>query len=114
MPGITTRRLSEAEFKATFCNDMVDILGEEDRYEPGWVMDVAPYLESIPDAELSSHPLLEGSPPAAVRRNLEDDYDHVLYPVRQDNTYLVIVVRIREEDVFGHYVLDLRPGHANL
>ncbi|MCP3960417.1 MAG: hypothetical protein GY719_21440 [bacterium] len=110
MSRIQAKRLTEAEFQATVRAGMLDILGKEDQHGPGWVIDVSPYLEAIPDEDLASHPLLEGAPPAAVRRNSEGGYDHVLYPVRQDNTYLVVVVRFREEDVLGHYILDLRPS----
>jgi hypothetical protein len=108
MRDVHTKRLSDSEFKATFRHDMLDITGKEDEHEPRWVPDLTPYLEAIPNEELAQHPLLDGVPPAAVRRNLQDGYDHVLYPVRQDNTYLVVVTRFSEGSIVGHYILDLR------
>ncbi len=101
------RRLSDTEFRSTFRTGMQDILGMEDKIDPGWVIDVEPYLSAIPESELGRHPLLSGVPPSAVRRNWVDGFDHVLFPVQQSDTYLVVVVEFREGRVLGHYVLDL-------
>src|SRR5690349_15792639 len=108
MSRVQTNRLTEQEFLATMRPGMVDILGKEDQEEPGWAIDIEPYLAAIPKSEFIDHPLANLTSPAAVRRNRQDGFDHVLCPVLQNNTYLVVVVRYREGTVLGHYILDLR------
>src|SRR5687767_6230341 len=100
------RLLSETEFKATFTDWMVDINGREDHVSADGVIDIEPYVRA---AESSIVPLelLPDVPPSAVYRTSDDRFDHVLYPCNRSNVYMVVVVALRQDDVYGHYLLDL-------
>src|SRR5687768_15131268 len=103
---MSPRLLSETEFKATFSDRMVDINGREDLVSSEGVIDLEPYLRA---AESSMVPveLLPDVPPSAVYRTSDDRFDHVLYRCNRSNMYMVVVVALRQDDVYGHYLLDL-------
>jgi len=98
---VETKRLTEVAFKATFTAPMQEVTGGE-----GDVVDIWEYVESVPVGDLG-----DAGPPAEevshVWRDAYDRYDHVLFPLRPDHTYLVIVVDLKNRCVHGHHVLDL-------
>jgi hypothetical protein len=100
------RLLSEAEYKATFSGQMVDIKGREDEVHPDGVLNLDPYLQAV-EASIEPLQLLPDSPPAAVYHSLAGGFDHVLYPCNRSNVYLVVVVAPDDDRVHGHFVLDL-------
>lgn len=103
------RRLTEAEFKATFSDQMRDITGREEGVHPDGVLDLAPYLAATDVAPLQ---LLPDQSPAAVYHSPDRGFDHVLYRCDRSNTYLVVVVTESGGKVHGHYVLDLGLEYA--
>jgi hypothetical protein len=106
-----TRLLTEAEFKATFCDPMVDISGREDLVSDG-VIDFGPYLRAA-EPGIAPLELLSDTPPAAVYRSADGRFDHVLYPCNRSNVYLVVVVALRDDRVHGHHVLDLKKEYGS-
>lgn len=107
-----TRLLTDPEFQSTFAHPMRNITGREDSEQPEGVLDLEPYLSSIPAEQFGTAPLLPEAPPSAVYRNDAGGYDHVLYPCRRDNLYLVVVVAFRIHQVFGHAFLDLAAVYS--
>lgn len=105
------RLLTEAEYKATFCDPMVDIKGREDVVDDEGVLDLEPYLLAA-EAGIAPLELLSDAPPAAVYRSADGRFDHVLYPCNRSNVYLVVVVALGDDRVFGHYVLDLEREYG--
>jgi hypothetical protein len=105
-----TRRLSEAEYKATFADPMVDIKAREDLFHPDGVLDLKPYLRAA-QADIAPLELLAGAPPSAVYLTADRRFDHVLYPCDRSNVYLVVVV-VADAFVYGHFVLDLQKDHG--
>jgi hypothetical protein len=103
---IVPKLLTEAEYKATFSNQMVDIKGREDEVYPDGVLDLGPYLQAV-EANIEPLHLLSDAPPAAVYHSPDGGFDHVLYPCNRSNVYLVVVVAPDDDRVHGHYVLDL-------
>jgi hypothetical protein len=103
---IVPRLLTEAEFKATFSSEMVDIKGREDVVHSDGVIDLAPYL-SAAAASIAPLQLLSDVPPTAVYHSPDRGFDHVLYPCNRSNTYMVVVVVPSAGAVHGHYVIDL-------
>lgn len=103
----TPRLLSEDEFRATFRERMLDIKGREDDLYPEGVIDVEPYLTVVPDNDLEGMSLIPGAPPANVYLSGDGQFTHVLYRLNRSNVYLVVVVKMKPDDVLGHYVLDL-------
>lgn len=107
---MTPRLLSEAEFKATLSDRMIDINGREDLVSDG-VIDLDPYLRAT-EPSIAPLELLPDKPPAAVYRSADGRFDHVLYPCNRSNLYLVIVVELRADHVHGHYLLDLQKEYG--
>jgi len=108
---IVPRLLSEAEYKATFSDHMVDIKGREDVVHPDGVLDLSPYLRAA-EADIAPLQLLSDAPPAAVYQSPDRGFDHVLYPCNRSNTYLVVVVAQSVDQVHGHYILDLEREYG--
>lgn len=105
------RRLSEAEYKATFAAPMIDIKGRENVFHPDGVIDLEPYLRAAA-AAIAPLELLPDVPPSAIYLTADHKFDHVLYPIDRANMYLVVIVSVAEARVLGHFVLDLQhePG----
>jgi len=101
------RLLTEAEFRATCGPKMIPILGQEHVVQPEGVIDLEPYIAAIPAADFAGMELLPGVEPSDVRRSSDDRFDHVLYRCNRSNVYLVVVVALHPDAVYGHYVLDL-------
>ena len=101
------RLLTEEEFRATFRERMLDITGREDDVYPDGVIDIEPYVEAIADSDLKGVGLIPGAPPTNVYLAGDGRYTHVLYRCNRSNVYLVVVVSMKPDDVYGHYVLDL-------
>jgi hypothetical protein len=51
--------------------------------------------------------LIPDVPPANVYLSGDGQFTHVLYRLNRSNVYLVVVVKVKPDDVLGHYVLDL-------
>jgi hypothetical protein len=105
-----TRRLSEAEYRATFADPMVDIKGREDLFQPDGVLDLRPYLRAA-QADIAPLELLADVPPAAVYLTADRRFNHVLYPCDRSNVYLVVVV-VADAFIYGHFVLDLQKEYG--
>jgi hypothetical protein len=110
MDAERARRLSEAEYKATFADPMVDIKGREDLFRPDGVLDLRSYLRAA-QADIAPLELLADVPPSAVYLTADRRFDHVLYPCDRSNVYLVVVI-VADAFVFGHFVLDLQGEHG--
>ena len=108
------RLLSEEEFRATCKQKMLEITGHEDDLYPKGVIDIEPYLQSVPGDDLQGTALVPGSGPAAVYLSGDGQFTHVLYRCNRSNVYLVVVVKMNPDDVFGHYVLDLGGDHRKV
>lgn len=103
----TARLLSEDEFRATFRERMLDIIGREDDLFPDGVIDIEPYLTVVPESDLQGMSLIPDAPPTNVYLSGDGQFTHVLYRLNRSNVYLVVVVKMKPDDVLGHYVVDL-------
>ncbi len=63
------------------------------------------YIEAIPDKQLSGFSLGEKIRVEVVYRTGDLKYDHVLIPTLTANVYLVIVIELSSNSVFGHHLL---------
>ena len=99
---ITARELTEKEFLATMSGGMKNVTDTAERLTDIWA-----YASQSEVREVISEYGFENRLIEAVYENGGGSYQHVLlYGVRED-TYAVIVVDMREREVFGHYLLDL-------
>ena len=107
-----TRILSERRFRATFGDSMRDISGSEDVESPDGVIDIRPYVLSIPPGQFGSAPLVALDEVTSVYRNAQGGFDHVLLACERDNLFLVVVVNYRKARIHGHYFLDLAKEYG--
>ena len=101
-----TRLLSEAEFKGTFAMPMRDVLASATD-----VLDIWPYVAAVPSAELGGSVVVPDCV-EYVYRNATDTFDHVLVVTNTKNVYLVVVVDLVRDAIFGHRLLDLNHEYG--
>jgi hypothetical protein len=101
-----TRRLNELEFKATTTPQMHCVTGSATD-----VLDIWPYVDSVPAADLEGHSIYDQFV-EAVYRTGKDHFNHVLVMTRTKNVYLVVVVDLTNESVVGHRLLDLNREYG--
>lgn len=99
---ISARELTEKEYLDTMSGGMKNVTDTAERLTDIWA-----YASRSGVREVISEYGFENKLIEAVYENGGGSYQHVLlYGVRED-TYAVIVVDVREREVFGHYLLDL-------
>jgi hypothetical protein len=101
-----TRLLSASEFLATFRTPMRDV-----RATAMNVIDIWPYVASIPATDLSGEDILDGRV-AHVYRNADGTCDHVLVLTATQNVFLVVVVDLTRDCIVGHHLLDLNREYG--
>ncbi|MBQ9541400.1 hypothetical protein [Ruminococcus sp.] len=95
---ISARELTEKEFHDTMSGGMKNVTDTAERLTDIWA-----YASQNGVREVISEYGFENKLIEAVYENGVGSYQHVLlYGVRED-TYAVIVVDVREREVFGHY-----------
>ncbi len=106
-----TNLLSKPDFKETYGEKMINITGKEDELSPDGVSDIQPYVDSIPDKDLEGNELTNMLV-EAVYRSSNDKYDHVLIMTKTKNVFLVIVVDLISDCIYGHHLLDLNKEYG--
>lgn len=96
-----TRRLTETAFNATITAPMREVTGP--RHD---AVEIGPYVDAVPPADRENLDLVTDEV-KHVWRDAYDRYDHVLLPLKRDQTYLVVVVDLKARTIHGHHVLDL-------
>lgn len=104
--SVPTRRLTEEQFHATFPEPMRNITDSVEE-----VLDIWPYVESVPASDLAGHSVYDGTVEAAYR-SADERFDHVLVWTRTANVYLIVVVDVQADEVNGHYLLDLNREYG--
>ena len=97
----TTRLLTEGEFRATLAEPMENVTGKETN-----VLDIWPYVDSIPPADLEGHSVYDRFV-EYVYRTPDARFDHVLVITKTKDIYLAIVVDLEGNAIHGHHLLDL-------
>lgn len=103
---IETKLLDAAEFGLTFAAPMRDVLATVTN-----VIDIWPYVASIPTSELANCVIVEGCV-EHVYRNGDATFDHVLVVTRTQNVFVVVVVDLVRNTIRGHHVLDLNDAYG--
>jgi len=98
--------LTYDDFKATFGSPMRDVINEATD-----VIDIWPYVSAIPEAELDGHVIYDQFV-EHVYRTPDDRYDHVMVMTRTKNVYLVVVVDLVRDAIYGHHLLDLNKEYG--
>ena len=101
------KSLTEAEFKSTMREPMVDVTES-----PGDVIDIWPYVSSI-IGSVSLPPLVfEKGLVDHVYRSGDGIHDHVLLPTESKNKFLVVIVDRLKSTVIGHHMLNLNQQYG--
>jgi hypothetical protein len=96
--------LTDDAFHATFAGQMKDVTFEAEE-----VVDVWPYVESIPPSDLRGRSLNDVE---YVFRSGSGRHLHVLVGTDATNVFLAVVVDVERRDVFGHHLLDLNEKYG--
>ena len=103
--------LSNTEFKKTFGAKMINITGKEDEYSPDGVIDIMPYVDVIPEADLKGNVLIDILV-ESVYRSSDDKYDHVQLITNSKNIFLVVIINLVTNSIHGHFLLDLNKEYG--
>lgn len=103
--------LTDSEFHQTFSPRMLDITGREDVVSEDGVLDIMPYFGSIPVADFGVHKRYEDIVDR-VYRTSDSRFDHVLFMTHTQNVFMVVVVDLVGDRVFGHHLLDLNAKYG--
>lgn len=95
-------RLTETEFLATI-DPHPERVGPDDAPP----FDFWDYFDSIPDEDFHGHDFSDGTVTEA-RTMPATDHQHVLVRCDAPNVFLVLVLDLRQRQVYGHHLLDLR------
>ena len=102
-----TRELTEEEFRSTFGDAMLDITESIDS-----TVDIWEYVGELYVDELVSEYVVANELVEKVYRNDTSTFDHVLLPTENQNVFLVIIVDLLKENVFGHFWLDMEKEYG--
>ena len=100
------RPLTGSEFKATLTDKMHDVTQTVAN-----VLDIWPYVESVPVADLEGHAIYEHFV-EVVYRSDDGYYDHVLAMTRTTNFYLSAVVDLANDSSHVHRLIDLNREYG--
>ena len=101
-----TTLLDEQQFRATFAAPMRNVTGEA-----GSVVDIWPYVASVPPDDLRGHEVYDRFV-EYVYRDATGRFDHVQVMTKTKNVYLTVVVDLRRDAVHGHHLLDLNEKYG--
>lgn len=96
------RSLDELSFKATTTPSMKNVTSLGKAAD----VDIFEYVAAVPADELRGHEIYERFVERVYRTD-DGRFDHVMVMTRTKNTYLVVVVDIPANSIYGHHLLDL-------
>ena len=99
--------LPEGQFKATFIGKMTNVTESAEPLDDFWI-----YVKALTKEYPVLKYALDNKLVKSVYRNETNTYDHVLLPMDNKNIFLVIVVNLVSENIFGHYLLDLESEYG--
>ena len=99
---ILTKTLSEKEYKETIGYKMADVT---ETAEP--IVDIWTYVKDLVYENIVSEYVFKNNLVEKVYRNDTSTFDHILLPTNDKNVFIVIVVKIGNATILGHYKLDL-------
>ena len=75
------------------------------------VLDIWPYVRSIPSADLEGHAIRDGLVDV-VYRSGDGRFDHVLVGTGSKNVVVAVVVDLERDAIHGHRLLDLNREYG--
>ena len=102
-----TKELTDTEFKSTFGNKMSDVT---ETAKP--VVDIWEYVAELVRENLVDSYVYENNLVEKVYRNDTSTFDQVLLPTKNKNVFIILVVDLKKNIMFGHIILDLNKEYG--
>ena len=102
-----TKQLTDLEFRNTFGNKMIDVT---ETAEP--VVDIWDYVEELVNQNIVDKNVLENNLVDKVYHNETSTFDQILLQTGKQNIFIVLVVDITNDTMFGHIKLDLNKEYG--
>jgi hypothetical protein len=106
--SIKIKELTEEEFKSTFSEKMHSIKDDakiiNDEWEYVLLLDKAKYYLN---EHIITNRIIEN-----VYRNSIKTYDQILIPTQEKNIFLIIIIHLKNKNIFGHYLLNLNKEYG--
>ena len=106
MKPVSANLLDKQAFLETFKAPMRDVTQEATD-----VIDIWPYVQSVPAQDLENHQIYEQYV-EVVYRCRDGLFDHVLVMTRTKNIYVCVVIDLENDQIHGHYLLDLNREYG--
>ena len=100
------RELSAAEFAACFDEPMVDVTDDEDA---DLDIDIWPYVDALDPATYGVESFDDVD---RVYQDARGRYDQIIIETDRPDIFLVVVVDVRSQSIFGHRLLDLNVEYG--
>jgi len=105
--GTMTTMLTEKEYKDTMTNKMVDVT-----MTAVPVVDIWPYVRQLTLDKVVLEYVCKNELVEKVYRNDKGTFDHVLLPTDNLNIFIIVVVDLEQNEIRGHFRLDLRKEYG--
>jgi hypothetical protein len=96
------RELSPEEFISTMSEEMADVTETADA-----VVDITDYVDALAAEGLVLPNTIEEELIEIIYRNEEETFDHILLPTDNEEVFIALVIDLVEEQILGHYRMDL-------
>ena len=106
-----TNELTAEEYKATMSDKMQD-LTETDLADTDFpATEIWEYVAELVTKDILPKYVLESEVVEKLYRN-QDFYDHILLPTNEENVFVVVVIDLETEEIYGHHILDLNKEYG--
>ena len=99
--------LSYIKFKETFGDKMIEVTQSANP-----VVDIWDYVKELVDLNIIEKYVYDNTLVEVVYRNSNSTFDHVLLPTDRENVFIVLVIDLIKESVFGYFRLDLNNEYG--
>jgi uncharacterized protein YjbI with pentapeptide repeats len=104
---ILTKTLSEKEYRETMGSKMTDVTQTA---EP--IVDIWPYVKDLVYENIVEDYVFKNNLVEKVYRNDTSSFEHILLPTSDENAFIVLVVKLGNAIIIGHYRLDLTKEYS--
>lgn len=102
--------LTAEQYKATISDKMRDLTDTDLADSDFPAIAIWEYVKELVEDDIVLAYVYESEVVEKLYRNGEL-YDHVLLPSHEENVFVVIIIDLETEEVFGHHILDVnQPG----
>lgn len=78
----------------------------------GSLVDLWSYIDAIPEKDLILDSDLASKKIYSIYMNDNKTYEHVLISTKRNNYFLVVVIDVSAETIYGYYLLDLNEEYG--